>query len=228
MDPNNQLETFDNQKEQILKELTSSLPDASPKGNPDSPIFPLLDVINSHPDWVTTSSCSGRISVYVQGLTSRKGGGYWLFVSHEPCTELPTPFDVENVDYGKVPEAPPEGSREIQFAFEPMILHVQTRSLETAQHLQRVAMSCGFRETGIQGSTNKYIVAIRTSLKIDVPIGVVDTSERIQLFVTKEYMTWLIKRTVEYFAENRRRMDRIKQQLETQLAKRLKPRRNLK
>ncbi|EPY51411.1 wybutosine biosynthesis protein Tyw3 [Schizosaccharomyces cryophilus OY26] len=228
MNYNSELETFDIQKEEILKGLASSLPDASPKGNPDSPIFPLLDVINSHPDWVTSSSCSGRISIYVQGLTSRKGGGYWLFVSHEPCTDLPAPLNTESVEYGKLPESPSEGSREIQFSFEPMILHVQTRSLETAQHLQRVAMSCGFRETGIQGSTNKYIVAIRTSLKIDVPIGVVDASERIQLFVTKEYMTWLIKRTLEYFAENQRRMDRIKDQLETQVAKRLKPRRKLK
>ncbi|EEB09380.1 wybutosine biosynthesis protein Tyw3 [Schizosaccharomyces japonicus yFS275] len=170
---------FDEAKAKILKQLESNVPDASPKGHPDSPIFPLLKVVNSHPDWVTTSSCSGRISVYVQGAKTRKGGGYWLFVSHEAQQELPEQLESANVHYddeNSLEEGEREGaqhgvSRDVQFAFEPMILHVQTRTMESAQMLHRVAASCGFRETGIQGSDSKHIVAIRTSLRIDVPLG---------------------------------------------------------
>lgn len=220
--------SFDAQKKEILEGLKSSVPDASPKGHPDSPIFPLLDVINSHPDWVTTSSCSGRISVYVQGANSRKGGGYWLFVSHQAHEELPPVLEDEKVEYGKVPSFPVEGNREIQYAFEPMILHVQTRSLANAQHLQRVAASCGFRETGIQGSEQKFIVAIRTSLRMDIPIGCLTASEKLQFYITREYMCFLFKRSVEYFTENGNRMARLKEQLERQVEKRMKPRRKLR
>ncbi|KAJ6095273.1 hypothetical protein N7486_006019 [Penicillium sp. IBT 16267x] len=100
---------FGARKNKILEEL--SLPDAeytdaSPKGSVDEGIRDLIRDINALPGLVTTSSCAGRISVFLEGRkksttsvqdeqvpaqTQRqfapsggKGTGRWLYVSHDP------------------------------------------------------------------------------------------------------------------------------------------------
>ena len=49
---------FDRQKKQTLEG-----DDQSRKGSIDAPIVDLINFINEHNDFFTTSSCSGRISV---------------------------------------------------------------------------------------------------------------------------------------------------------------------
>lgn len=103
-------EVFKSKKKEILHQL--DLPDEeysdfSPKGSLDEGIRDLVGKINAIEGLVTTSSCAGRVSVFLEGSKkgsktagSRsdaeigpqppiakpggKGGGRWLFVSHEP------------------------------------------------------------------------------------------------------------------------------------------------
>lgn len=108
---------FAEKKQRILRQLSlpeAAYTDASPKGSVDEGIRQLIDDINGVPGFVTTSSCAGRISVFVEGRKSapasaepgdqpqrqgaeesttfkpasssggKGGGGRWLFVSHEP------------------------------------------------------------------------------------------------------------------------------------------------
>ena len=115
-------QSFSVRKEKILSAL--SVPeleydDLSPKGSIDAPIRELIDEMNALPGLVTTSSCSGRIAVYLEGQkryekirpeqdqTSEhvekgknperqpggKGGGRWLYVSHEPMELESTPVE---------------------------------------------------------------------------------------------------------------------------------------
>ncbi|KAH8431599.1 tRNA wybutosine-synthesizing 3 family protein [Aspergillus melleus] len=114
-------ETFLSRKSKILAEL--SIPDAeytdlSPKGSVDEGIRDLIRDVNALPGLVTTSSCAGRISVFLEGRKSKaqpqqqalpgqdgssnepqrqfvpsggKGAGKWLFVSHESLKEYGAP-----------------------------------------------------------------------------------------------------------------------------------------
>ncbi|KAI8605763.1 methyltransferase TYW3-domain-containing protein [Dissophora ornata] len=80
---------FATRKKTILVALNSNTPDKSPKGYVDEPLLPLIILINNHQDYVTTSSCSGRICTYLEGLdesqqATRAKGGQWLYVSHDP------------------------------------------------------------------------------------------------------------------------------------------------
>lgn len=130
---------FDASKSKILEGLRSTEVDASPKGHPDAPIFPLLDLINAHEDLVTTSSCSGRVAVYVDaaaemqeagGHISSKGtGGRWTCVRHEPFSRpeiearddelLRTLFGSDGASAaGARYQA---GQRLVHFKFEPMV-----------------------------------------------------------------------------------------------------------
>ncbi|KAF9427598.1 hypothetical protein BGZ94_004594 [Podila epigama] len=62
------MDGFHARKKAILIALNSDTPDKSPKGYVDEPLLPLIVLINNHAEYVTTSSCSGRICTYLEGL----------------------------------------------------------------------------------------------------------------------------------------------------------------
>lgn len=61
---------FEARKSKILEQLAvpdAEYTDASPKGTVDVGIRPLLGKVNAAEGFVTTSSCAGRVSVFVEG-----------------------------------------------------------------------------------------------------------------------------------------------------------------
>jgi tRNA wybutosine-synthesizing protein 3 len=133
--------SFADKKKRILDQLSlpdSEYQDASPKGSIDEGIRDLIDEINSVDGLVTTSSCAGRVSIFLDGRKTRladdagaeqvagvggKGsGGKWLYISHEP---------IANGDGSRIIWAPlldevdenegPVPRRLIYFKFEPMV-----------------------------------------------------------------------------------------------------------
>ena len=140
---------FMRKKAKILEQLSapaSEYTDSSPKGSVDEGIRELIDGINSHDGLVTTSSCAGRVSVFVEGRKGgvaapeeadqpssvkaagrpdkpastaggKGGGGSWLFVSHDP------------VDLGGCDDP---GGRDVASLFGLEIPADQARGLEDA------------------------------------------------------------------------------------------------
>lgn len=98
---------FLDKKRRILDQLavpSADYSDASPKGSVDEGIRHLIDEINCSAGFVTTSSCAGRVSVFLEGrrvaeadagdndqvagVGGKGAGGTWLFVSHDPVPEV--------------------------------------------------------------------------------------------------------------------------------------------
>jgi tRNA wybutosine-synthesizing protein 3 len=140
---------FEARKQNILTRLEApdgEYHDLSPKGSVDEPIRDLISEINTFEGLVTTSSCSGRISVFLEGRKSGiedglndesgvsragpggKGGGAWLFISHASVETLsvdesPMLFAKFGLD-DTVPQEetiPGINSRYIHLKFEPMV-----------------------------------------------------------------------------------------------------------
>ncbi len=138
-------------KSKILAQLAlpeSEYTDASPKGSVDEGIKELIDDLNAVDGLVTTSSCAGRVSVFLEGrkavssseaeagegsqlasVGGKGGGGKWLFVSHDP---VGIQGDGSGRDWASVlgvgaasetasPPADDEPPRLIHFKFEPMV-----------------------------------------------------------------------------------------------------------
>lgn len=142
-DPQHKNQPFARKKADILADLSkpeAAYTDLSPKGSVDIEIRELVDVINSMPECVTTSSCAGRISVFLEsyskgrryGMTkdsagpsqssSIKGnGGRWLFVSHQPV-DLKDDLDLHQ-RYGLARQSAEalNTERYVHFKFEPMV-----------------------------------------------------------------------------------------------------------
>ncbi|ODQ65417.1 hypothetical protein NADFUDRAFT_70880 [Nadsonia fulvescens var. elongata DSM 6958] len=229
---------FDQKKRAILSqiEVTSEInPDASPKGTLDIKLLPLIELINSHEDMVTTSSCSGRVSVYLEGdktvvleeradsvdaaatrekVGAKGAGGKWLFVTHDPLY-LSESWWTDAFNYTEAIDSSDAfitSIRYVLYKFEAMILHIKCRDHKSASTLYNLAMSCGFRESGI-GSND--LVAIRISLKLDAPVAYLDKNNlsdgnaTINPLVNSDYMKLLTKMSLDRFQENFRRMDEL-------------------
>ncbi|KAJ5092587.1 hypothetical protein NUU61_007457 [Penicillium alfredii] len=172
---------FQWRKIKILEELSvpdTEYTDLSPKGCVDEGIRDLIRDLNGLPGLVTTSSCAGRVSVFLEGRkkspepsqeTQRqfapsggKGAGRWLYVSHEPLSQPETHdatvqkslhdlFGMVPGD-GKPPKLAGENAslRLVRFHFEPLILHIMAATLSHAQPVLSAASASGFRESGLQ------------------------------------------------------------------------------
>ncbi|KMT04175.1 hypothetical protein BVRB_8g186230 [Beta vulgaris subsp. vulgaris] len=168
--------------------MNSTETDKSPKGTIDTPIIPLLNTINNHPSYYTTSSCSGRISIFSH-LPNKPKGGTWLFISHHPVN----PTSILTLLFPESPhsdESTQPDSSELVFRFEPLIIAVECKDVGAAQFLVSLAISCGFRESGITSvsSKNRVIVAIRCSIRLEVPLGC-----RGRIMVGPEYLGYLVE-----------------------------------
>lgn len=137
---------FEEKKQKVLAQLSApdeAYSDLSPKGSVDQGVKELCSEINALDGFVTTSSCAGRIAVYLDGWQQKahdddeangtassggKGGGEWLYVSHDP-------LDIDDAEakggllklYGMESTMPPstpsklDGIRFVHFRFEPMV-----------------------------------------------------------------------------------------------------------
>ena len=138
---------FDQRKAKILAELDSDQRDLSPKGRPDDQILELLHVLNSHQNYVSTSSCSGRAVVY---LDPEKGGGNgdeakgkWLMNSHSCLSPhlLHSPSEGEiyallfgDSKVGKLWDSTEKASRLITLKFEPLVRRTHVAALNNLDH----------------------------------------------------------------------------------------------
>lgn len=144
---------FDEKKAKTLAQLSApeeAYSDLSPKGSVDRGVRELCAEINTLDGFVTTSSCAGRIAVYLEGgqqktlpdediddatiataattstAGSGKGGGEWLFVSHDPLELDATTGGLMKL-FGMDPDAKPStpstltGIRFVHFRFEPLV-----------------------------------------------------------------------------------------------------------
>ena len=185
------MQSFEQAKAVILNDLHRGTKDKSPKGFVDSDIVELVQEINDHPNYVTTSSCSGRAVIFEEGSQRREGK--WLYNSHS------------SFSFEAVACALAKACGNAQLKFEPFILHVRCRNLDSAVELLSVSTQSGFRysfiihcaeiyyniprESGIVlgKSKKKIIVAVRTtSIRLDIPVVRAG-----QCLVSRELLIWL-------------------------------------
>ncbi|RYP07162.1 hypothetical protein DL764_002709 [Monosporascus ibericus] len=233
--------SFTKRKDRILQQLSipdSEYTDASPKGSIDAGIRHLIDGINRLDGFVTTSSCAGRVSVFVEGkkatdpeqqarldegydqeqvapkpaqiagVGGKGGGGSWLFVSHDPV-----PLE----------EGPSRADLDLLLGLRSSRVSGQRRIGEDGSsesptrliHFKFEPMA-GFRESGAinltanAGEPVTPIVAIRSmGLALESLIGM-QTQGVPQRTVSAEYLENLLRIANERFAANTERIERFR------------------
>ncbi|KAJ3188246.1 hypothetical protein HDU85_005396 [Gaertneriomyces sp. JEL0708] len=215
------MDHFDHRKAEILAFVV----DKSPKGSIDEHAKPLLGAINQCQDLVTTSSCSGRIAVYVDAspnnLEKVRKGGVWLSVSHDPLpNESSSLWQALFPNHSTTSQTLQFCSNAtlklddpiVYFKFEPFILHVLARNHTAADELVTTALKAGYANTGIQ----RHVVQMKDTLKLDVPIGTYRGGV-VELCVSKEYIEFLVELSNDKFRANFAKMDKFQKLVETDL-----------
>ncbi|KAF1963182.1 hypothetical protein CC80DRAFT_487578 [Byssothecium circinans] len=237
---------FLDRKRKILEQLDAPdevYHDLSPKGSVDLPIRALIRDINRLDGLVTTSSCSGRISAFLEGSKraeaslpepqettiagpgGKGGGGLWLFISHDAISmpedgassSFMSDFGLRKCD--SADGRAQVSSRYIHLKFEPMILHILTASLEDSQRVLTAALGSGFRESGAVSLTAKNgelnpMVAVRsTGYSFDAIIGYRDDAGNNIALVDEAYLHTLVDIANARFKINTERIARFQASL---------------
>jgi len=194
---------FDKQKLETLKTA-----DLSRKGSFDQLIDEFLRSLNTHNDYFTLSSCSGRIVLLKSqknaNKVNKKKGCQWLICSHEPiqCGEIWKHLNDE-------PDKDKESSKESEIGgvttlkFEPFILHVQCRDLSSAKVLHTLSLESGYRNSGLTvGKAGKIVLAVRSTHGLEVPL----TDHQGNRIVDERYVDFITEEANIKLADNERRI----------------------
>ena len=132
---------------------------AKERGEVDEDIIPLLDLINSFDDFVTLSSCSGRIAVMDMPKFGDKVEAIFLGKWHR------------RVSLDEVLDAVRRGRRTTWLIMFPPIIHVACRNLESAEVLMKIANDSGFRRSGLI-SLKHNVIEINSLERLEAPVAV--------------------------------------------------------
>lgn len=186
--------TFSNDKKMVL-----SKQDKSKKGCFDSAIIPLLDAINAHPAFYTSSSCSGRILLLTTPVSGRKDEVAWLFSTHNVVVleQLSTALS----SLKTAPVAP------VWFRMEGFILHVCCKTIEDAMKLVLLARDAGIKRSGIISATGRKIsVEIIDTERLDCPIA-----DKGSLLVPEEYLHYLLECANKKLKRTQEKIKKVKE-----------------
>lgn len=190
------MDVFNQTKKSMLQKLYK--PDRSWKGDVDVEAIPIIEVINSKEDFYTTSSCSGRISLFFEAESGRKDESGWKFVEHR------------TVDVKEILESLKDLPKlNVWFRQEAPIFHIACRDYVCAKNLLEVCRDVGLKHSGIIGNSEKrLIVEIVFNNKIDVPVA----SEG-ELFVDEKFIKFLVRQANDKFKKNQKLLKRFEKEL---------------
>ena len=197
---------FDQWKHDALAEDKEDL---SRKHSIDDYIVQLIDQINTHEDYYTSSSCSGRTIVFTSTAivtSSTKSDCQWLYVTHEQA-DLKAILDCL--------EERPKEIEMISIKFEAFILHIICRTFESAKVLLNIALECGYRNSGLVISNQgKITLAVRSTHALEVPLVMGR-----RLCVDQDYITQIVSIANEKMTANKTKIDKFSSCVEKKLKK---------
>lgn len=147
--------SFDRDKSRALHSLFRAME----RGIVDPDVIPLLSVLNSHEDYFTTSSCSGRIQLAATHLPGEKFTMVVLGKWHRPVSpdELRGVLSVSR-------------HRDLWLSVQGPILHVVCRNLEAASRLLVAARKAGLKHSGLVWVKDRVVAELVSSDRVEAPL----------------------------------------------------------
>ncbi|MBN3037165.1 MAG: hypothetical protein JW834_01840 [Candidatus Diapherotrites archaeon] len=175
----------------VKQRLAEGFETAVREGLVDEEALPFLRLVNARPEFMTSSSCYGRVMLI--DLPGKKDQARFVFVSHSPPDEETMWAALEDC----------EG--EVWFKFDPLILHVSCRDMDAACALLRVKGAAGLKRGGVFSvSPNRVQIEIEGTARMALPVKAGN-----QLLVSREYFDLLLDDARKKFAGNARAWDKF-------------------
>jgi tRNA wybutosine-synthesizing protein 3 len=142
----------------------------------DEQVLPILERLNRSEEFYTSSSCAGRIVVLEIPSIGDKKSARFLGKWHRTIQEAELLTAVENAEKGL-----------IWVLAQSPIFHIGTRNIKNAEKMVKLAVSCGFKNSGVKTLGKHIIVEVCSTERLDAPIG-----KNGELFCHGEYLGLLI------------------------------------
>jgi tRNA wybutosine-synthesizing protein 3 len=147
----------------------------------DEEIAGILQKINAHTDYYTTSSCSGRIVLILLPEIGAKREARFIAKWHRA---------VRSEEVLAVMGDAPFAEGELWLLAQSPIIHVACRTVEKAGVLLRLALDAGFKYSGMKGiasDTGIVVVEMLSTEGMDVPV-----TSRDKVLVDEAYVGFIV------------------------------------
>jgi len=168
--------------------------DKSNIGEIDKQVLNLINLINKNKDYVTSSSCSGRIILVIR--EEKKNKTRLLLKSHEY-------INLEEIE--AVVEK--NNDKNMWFIQEGLILHIHTRTLKKAEELREKAKKAGFKKAYFLSVKEKIIVEIKSNEKIETPLFIKENN------INKEFLKILVREANKKLEKNFKQIEKFEKEL---------------
>lgn len=158
--------SFGSDKKRVLKDLDTALANHSI----DPKVIPILEIINSHPELYSTSSCSGRIFLLALARPGAKKDSMIIEKWHSTASK--TQLTAGIAKWNKFPY--------LYFLAQSPIFHITTFEIETAIHLRNLGDAAGFKYSSIRsmkplgkGRADHFRITVEllSTERLNIPIG---------------------------------------------------------
>lgn len=174
-----------------------SLERACTENKVDTEILPILTLINKFDGCYTSSSCSGRIVLLEIPHIGDKKRARFLGKWHRKIElkEVETALGKAKNGY-------------VWFIAQSPILHIVTNDSTVADTLLKIAIGCGFKNSGLKSLGKKIVIEICSTERLDAPIGLNGF-----LYYKDNYLQILVDISNEIFEKSKDKLDRFKGKL---------------
>jgi tRNA wybutosine-synthesizing protein 3 len=173
-------------KENALKKLNK----AYYENQLDEDIEGIVKLINLNKNYYTSSSCAGRIVIIELPKIGDKKEANFLGKWHR---------EIKYIEAKKALESGKSGM--IWLLAQSPILHIITKSNIFADNLIKIAISSGFKNSGIKSITNNIVIEICSTERLDSPIG-----ENGLLFSSQKHFKLLINVSNHIIKRSRKKL----------------------
>lgn len=170
---------------------------AKSKNKVDNGIEQILFLINKSDKFYTSSSCAGRIVLIELPKIGDKRGANFLGRWHRP------------IKHNELELAAKKGKNGMLWLLaQSPILHITAETNNAADKLLKIAISCGFKNSGLKSIIGRIIIEICSTERLDAPIG-----KNGLLFCDEEFLNLLVDISNEIINRSRNKLQRFKQEL---------------
>ena len=178
------------------KNKLESLEKFKEKKQVDEKVLGILSLINSNPKLVTSSSCSGRITLLE--ITEKKGDAHFYKKWHR------------EVSFGEVWDAVSSysGTRKLWFRCEAFIIHVFAEDLDSAKELLRLSRKAGFKRGGIWGFKKEWpFLELMGTNEFSLPVF------DAEVLVSKSHLEYIVKAANSTLSKNYSQLEKFEREL---------------
>lgn len=193
----NESNHFLDSKERALNKLIN----AENENKVDEDIKDILKIINSNDEYFTSSSCSGRIVLIELPSLGNKKEAKFLGKWHRV------------VEYFEIDNALKSANKGmIWLLAQSPILHIIAKSNISADKMIKIAISSGFKNSGIKSFSSNIVVEICSTERLDMPIG-----RDSDLYCSKKHLDFLIDVSNDIIKRSKNKLKLLKKNLDKSL-----------